>query len=254
MTILYRAFLLLSLPLLASCSSLYFPPPPQVPLLTQKGEWSAGVHTNFSQNTAVQGAYAVANHIGVIGSASFLHSNKKESFFGNKAERESVDHDFVEAGVGYFTRLRQDRRVLEVYGGIGVGSTKRTRFNNETNVSTETAEGKLNKYFVQVNYTSKTQKSFHALGREWPFNYGTALRASFMQLNDFRLNGMAHAPEDNVFLEPITYTRIQVVGPLQLQFISGSNFGLRSRKFLKASNSVFQFGLVVNFGGQEGRK
>jgi hypothetical protein len=75
-----------------------------------------------------------------------------------------------------------------------------------------------------------------------------------MQLNDFRLDGTAHTPEDNVFLEPITYTRIQVVGPLQLQFISGSNFGLRTRKYLKASNSVFQFGVVVNFGGQDGDK
>lgn len=251
---LLRAVFLLSLPLLGSCSSLYFPPPPQVPLLTQKGEWSAGIHSNFSQNTALQGAYAVGDHIGVIGSASFLHSNKKENFFGKKADRESIDHDFVEAGVGYFTRLRKDQRVLEVYGGVGAGNTKRTRFNNETNITEQSAEGKLKKYFVQVNYTSKDEKSFHALGRDWDFNYGTALRASYMQLNDFKLNGVAQAPEDNVFLEPITYTRIQVVGPLQLQFISGSNFGLRTRKFLKASNSVFQLGIVVNVGGQEGRK
>jgi hypothetical protein len=251
---LLRAPLLLALTLLTSCSSLYFPPPPQVPLLTQKGEWSAGIHTNFSQNTAVQGAYAVGEHIGVMGSASFLHSNKKESLFGNKAKRESVDHDFVEGGVGYFTRLRKDQRVLEVYGGLGVGSTRRSRFNQETNLVAETAEGTLHKYFVQVNYTSKEEKSFHVFGRDWPFNYGTALRASFMQLDNFKLNGLDHAPEDNVFLEPVTYTRIQVAGPLQLQFISGSNFGLRTRKFLKASNSVFQFGLVVNIGGQEGRK
>lgn len=251
---LLRAILLLSLPGLASCSSLYFPPPPQVPLLTQKGEWSAGVHSNFSGNTALQGAYAVGEHIGVMGSASFLHSNKKEDFFGSKTKRESIDHDFVEGGVGYFTRLRKDRRVLEVYGGLGVGNTKRTRFNNETNITTETAEGKLNKYFVQVNYTSKDEKSFHALGRDWDFNYGTALRASYMQLNDLRVEGVAQAPEDNVFLEPITYTRIQVLGPIQLQLISGSNFGLRSRKFLKASNSVFQLGVIVNVGGQEGRK
>ncbi|UOQ67008.1 hypothetical protein [Hymenobacter volaticus] len=45
-----------------------------------------------------------------------------------------------------------------------------------------------------------------------------------------------------------------MAGPLQLQLISGSNFGLRTRKFLKASNSVFQLGIIVNVGGQEGRK
>ncbi|MBC8083681.1 MAG: outer membrane beta-barrel protein [Hymenobacter sp.] len=255
MTSLFRAFLLLALPWLGACSSsLYFPPPPQVPLLTQKGEWSAGLHTNIGQNTAVQGAYAVSDHFGVMASASFLHANKKQSFFGSKTERETQDHDFVEGGLGYFTRLRNDRRVLEIYGGLGVGSTRRTEFNDETNLTSQVAEGKLTKYFVQVNYTSKKKKSFHALGRDWPFNYGSALRASYVQLHDFRLDNAAQAPEDNVFLEPITYTRIQVLGPLQLQLISGSNFGLRTRKYLRASNSVFQLGMVVNFGGQEGGK
>ena len=57
-----------------------------------------------------------------------------------------------------------------------------------------------------------------------------------------------------MFLEPITYTRIQLVGPVQLQLISGSNFGLRQRKFLKAANSVFNFGVVVNIGGKEGKR
>ncbi|QNH61626.1 hypothetical protein [Hymenobacter sediminicola] len=254
MPVLLRALLLLLLPLLAGCTSLYFPPPPQVPLLTQKGEWSAGIHTNFSQNTAVQGAYAISNHLGVMGSASFLHADKKQSFFGSKDNRQTQDHDFVEGGLGYFTRLRQDRRVLEVYGGLGVGSTKYTEYSRETNVPTETREGTLNKYFLQVNYTSKEKKSFHVLGRDWPFTYGTALRASYVQLNGFRLNGVAHAPEDNIFLEPITYTRIQVLGPLQLQMISGSNFGLIHRKYLKAANSVFQLGIVVNLGGQDGEK
>lgn len=251
---LLRALLLLLLPLLAGCTSLYFPPPPQVPLLTQKGEWSAGIHTNFSQNTALQGAYAISNHLGVMGSASFLHANKKQSFFGSKDNRQTQDHDFVEGGLGYFTRLRQDRRVLEVYGGLGVGSTKYTEYSRETNVPTETREGTLNKYFLQVNYTSKEKKSFHVLGRDWPFNYGTALRASYVTLNGFRLNGVAHAPEYNIFFEPITYTRIEVLGPLQLQLISGSNFGLIPRKYLKAANSVFQLGIVVNLGGQGGEK
>jgi len=254
MPALLRALLFLSLPLLAGCSSLYFPPPPQVPLLTQKGEWSAGIHTNFSENTAVQGAYAISDHLGVMGSASFLHANKKQSFFGSKNNRQTEDHDFVEGGLGYYTRLRKDHRVLEIYGGLGVGSTKYTEYTRETNIPTQTREGTLNKYFVQVNYTSKKKRSFYAFGRDWPFNYGSALRASYVQLNNFRLNGLGAPAEDNIFLEPITYTRIQAVGPLQLQLISGSNFGLRSRKYLKAANSVFQLGIVVNLGGQEEAK
>jgi hypothetical protein len=238
-----RFLLVLVLPLLASCSSLYFPPPPQVPLLTQEGEWSGTLQTNFSQNTSVQGAYSPINHLGVMGSVSFLHTDKKK-----RAE----DHDFGEVGLGYYTRIR-DTRVLELYGGVGLGKTKRVERTPDEGV-TRTLEGNLTKYFVQANYTSKDHKSFHVLGRDWPVNYGTALRVSYMQLDKFRIDGQAAAPEDNVFLEPITYTRIELVGPVQFQLISGSNFGLRHRKFLKAANSVFQFGLIVNVGGQQGKK
>ena len=239
-----RAILVsLLLPLLTGCASLYFPPPPQVPLLTQKGEWSAGLHTNLSQNTAVQGAYALSDHLGVMGSASFLHTNKSK-----KAE----DHDFGELGLGYFTRL-PDHRVLEVYGGYGGGHTKRVERTPAEGV-TRTLEAGLNKYFVQVNYTSKEKKTYHLLGRDWPLTYGTAMRASYVTLTGFRLNGKPAFNEDNIFFEPITYARVKLVGPLDGQFISGSNFGLKHRKFLKAANSVFQIGLVVNLGGQSGGK
>ncbi len=229
--------------LLGSCSSLYFPPPPQVPLLTQKGEWSGNIHTNFSQNTSIQGAYAATNHLGVMGSVSFLHSDKKK-----RAE----DHDFGEVGIGYYTRIR-DTRVLELYGGYGFGNTRRIERTPSEGI-TRTLEGDLTKYFVQANYTSKERKTYHVLGRDWPVSYGTALRMSYVQLDNFRLDNAAHAPEDNVFLEPITYTRVQLVGPVQFQVISGSNFGLRHRKYLKAANAVFQFGLIVNLGGQAGDK
>ncbi|UYZ61544.1 outer membrane beta-barrel protein [Hymenobacter weizhouensis] len=251
--LLLRYVCLLLLPVLASCSSLYFPPPPQVPLLTQKGEWSGSLQTNFSQNTSAQGAYAFTDHLGVMGSVSFLHSDKKQSFFGSRNNREAVDHDFGELGLGYYTRIR-DKRVLEVYGGYGGGRSKRTEFSRETRVNTLALEGTLNKYFVQVNYTSKDKKTYHVLGRDWPVSYGTALRASYVTLTNFRRDGLPAPAEDNIFLEPITYTRIGLLGPIDFQLISGSNFGLKHRKFLKAANSVFQFGLVVNVGGEKGGK
>ncbi|UPL49688.1 hypothetical protein [Hymenobacter sublimis] len=214
-----------------------------MPLLTQKGEWSGGIHTNFSQNTSVQGAYAFADHLGVMGSASFLHTDKKK-----RAE----DHDFAELGLGYFTRIR-DKRVLEFYGGYGLGHTKRVERTPAEGI-TRTLEGNLTKYFAQANYTSKDKKTYHVLGRDWPVTYGTALRLSYVNLSNFRLDNQARASEDNIFLEPITYTRINLVGPVDFQLISGSNFGLKHRKYLKAANSVFQFGLIVNVGGQSGLK
>ncbi|GAA3939511.1 hypothetical protein [Hymenobacter algoricola] len=243
--------LLAFVPVLTSCASLYFPPPPMAPLLTQKGEFSGGLHTNFSSNTALQGAYALGDHIGVLGSASFLQADKKQSFFGSKANREYNEHNFGELGMGYFTRLK-DRRVIEFYGGYGLGHTKRTE--SVEGATTRTLEGNLEKYFLQVNYSKKESKVWHLFDRDFPVSYGAAMRASYVQLQRFTIDGQAQETEDNIFFEPITFTRIQAVGPIQLQLISGSNFGLRHRKFLKASNSVFQLGIVVNLGGQEGRK
>jgi hypothetical protein len=251
MSLSVRSTLLVFLPALAGCASLYFPPPPQAPLLTQKGEFSGGLHTNFSSNTALQGAYALGDHVGVLGSASFLQADKKQSFFGSKDKREYNEHNFGELGMGYFTRLK-DQRVIEFYGGYGGGHTKRTE--STAGLTTQVLEGSLEKYFFQVNYSKKESKVWHLFGRDFPVSYGAAMRASYVQLHDFRIDGQKHESEDNIFFEPISFTRIQAVGPIQLQFISGSNFGLRHRKYLKASNSVFQLGLVVNLGGQDGKK
>ncbi|WP_133273949.1 hypothetical protein [Hymenobacter radiodurans] len=241
-----RLALLAVLPGLGACTSLYFPPPPNVPLLTQKGEFSGGIHTNLDNNLAIQGAYAVGEHIGAIGTFTTLNTDKK---------RKAEEHRFAEIGGGYFTRL-PDKRALEVYVGLGAGSTKRTDFKTENDIKTveRTVEGDLNKYFLQVNYSSKEKKSFHLFGNDFPVSYGTALRLSYLELSDLRVDGVATTPEDNVFVEPITFTRVQVAGPVQLQLISGGMFGLRSQKYLKASNSVFNFGVVVNIGGQSGKK
>ncbi|UOR04091.1 hypothetical protein MUN82_14195 [Hymenobacter aerilatus] len=228
---------------LSGCTSLYFPPPPQVPLLTQQGEFSGGVHTNFGGNTSLQGAYAVTNGLGVMGSASFLHSNKP---------KKAVNFDFFEAGAGYFTRL-PDNRVLEIYGGVGLGSSDRTDRTRE-GVVEQRQEGNLNKLFLQVNYSAKKHQTLHLFGNHFPLSYGTALRLSHVELSNFKLNGVAAPGEDNIFLEPITFSRVQILGPVQLQVISGGNFGLKHRKYLRAANAVFQLGVVVNLGGQEGRK
>jgi len=239
-----RLSLLFALSGLTGCVSLYFPPPPQVPLLTQQGEFSGGIHTNFSGNTSVQGAYAVTNGLGVIGSASFLHSDKVK-----KAE----SFDFVEAGAGYFTRLR-DQRVLEIYGGYGLGHSQRTERSSRETPATRTLEAGLEKLFLQVNYSAKKRQSLHLFGNDFPMTYGTALRISHLQTNNLRIDGLAASAENNIFLEPITYTRIQVLGPVQFQLISGGMFGLKHRQYLRASNSVFQFGILVNLGGQEGKR
>ncbi|MFD1468753.1 hypothetical protein ACFQ48_11005 [Hymenobacter caeli] len=228
---------------LAGCTSLYFPPPPHAPLLTQKSEFYGSVSTNQQNNFAFQGAYAFADHLAAAGTFSSLHrfkSDKTENF------------DFGEASVGYFTRL-PDRRVLEVYAGLGGGSTDRTE-RSDDQVPARRLEGSLAKVFVQVNYASKKKKSLHLGHHDFPLSYGTALRLSYVQLNNFRIDGQGQAPIGNVIFEPVTFTRVQLAGPFQLQLMSGQAFGFHPNAYLKAANSVFQLGVIVSLGGSNSWK
>ena len=220
---------------LAGCASLYFPPPPHAPLLTHQGEFYGAVSTNQQSNYALQGAYALTNHLGVAGTFSSLHRKKTGR---------TEDLDFGEASLGYFTRL-PDKRVLEVYVGGGGGATQRIERDNEQ-LTSKRLNGSLSKVFAQVNYARKKHDNVHLFNRDFPLTYGAALRLSYMQLNNFKIDGLAVPGESNVFFEPITFTRTQIAGPVQLQIISGQIFGFRNNKYLKAANSVFQVGIVIN--------
>jgi hypothetical protein len=135
--------------------------------------------------------------------------------------------------------------VLEVYVGAGGGATERIERDVEKGTSL-TLDGSLSKVFAQVNYARKKRDNIHLFNRDFPLTYGAALRMSYMQLNNFRINGQVAPGENNVFFEPITFTRTQIAGPVQLQVMSGQIFGFRNNKYLKAANSVFQVGIVVN--------
>ena len=220
---------------LTGCASLYFPPPPHAPLLTHQGEFYGAVSTNQHTNYALQGAYGLTNHLAVAGTFSSLHRRKSDK---------TEDIDFAEASLGYVTRL-PDKRVLEVYVGGGGGATQRIERNNDQFI-TRKLDGSLSKVFAQVNYARKKRETLHLFNRDFPLTYGAALRMSYMQLNNFKIDGLAAPGESNLFLEPITFTRTQIAGPVQLQIISGQIFGLRNNKYLKAANSVFQVGIVIN--------
>lgn len=239
---LLRALLLLVLPIVGGgCTSVYFPAPPPASLFTEKGEFYGGLSTNQSGNFAVQGAYAFTDHLAAAGTFSSYHNSKK---------LRTEDYSFGEAALGYFTRL-PDRRVLEVYGGLGAGRTHRLeRADKDTPTTPGTKlDGSLTKYFAQVNYAKKRQRPVHLFGRDLPLSYGAAWRLSYVALTSFKINGQLQGPASNVFFEPITFTRLQLAGPLQLQVMSGQNFGFKHNKYLKAANSVFQVGFILNLGG-----
>ncbi|MFD2246030.1 hypothetical protein [Pontibacter ruber] len=230
--------------MMTGCVSTYMPNVPNVPMFTQKGELSAAGHITPKGNITFNTAYAVSDHVGVMVNGSMLNSERKKRDF---------KHNLIEAAGGYFTTFGPSQnRILEIYGGIGTGSSERVeKEENEKGVLTyDRREAEFNKYFVQVNFTSKKKKSLRLLGNEFPLNYGTALRASYINMNEYTLNGVEQPTEANIFLEPIFYTRLALSPSVQLQYTSGSNFGLKNNKTLTAGYSVFSLGFVINVGGR----
>ncbi|SDF71771.1 hypothetical protein SAMN05421827_101303 [Pedobacter terrae] len=241
-------YLRFTLPLLAlfavGCSSVYMPNVPNTPMLSKQGEFSGGAHISLKGNASVNGAYAVSDHIGVLFSGSRMNSERRSKDFG---------HKLIEIGGGYFDTFGPDNnRIIEVYAGVGKGCSDITYrdYKNDILISSELQEVDYRKTFLQVNYSSKKKNNLRLFGTDFPINYGTALRISHVKMDRFFLNGVVQPKEDNIFFEPVFFTRMALSKTFQLQYTTSSNIGLKSRKYMSAGNSIFTIGVVVNVGGK----
>lgn len=230
--------------LMSSCSSIYMPGVPNTPMLTNKGEFAGGGHVSLRGNLNFNAAYAVNDYLAVITNMGSLNT---------EGRKKDISHKYFEVGGGYFKTFGpNDNRVLEFYAGMGTASSKRIfrDYEDDVLVSTNIYDADYSKMFFQVNYASKEIGKVKLFGTEFGLNYGTAWRISFAATNDFYKNHVPHVNEDNIFIEPVFYTRMVLSEHIQLQYSSGSNFGLKKRKFLNAGHSIFSVGAVFNIGGK----
>ncbi|MGY3054051.1 hypothetical protein ACVWYG_002254 [Pedobacter sp. UYEF25] len=217
---------------------------PNTPMLSKQGEFSGGAHTSLKGNASVNGAYAVSDHIGILISGSTMNNSRRAKDF---------NHRLIEVGGGYFTTFGdENKRILEIYAGVGKGSSDITyrKYTDEVLTSSEVQKVAYRKSFLQVNYSSKKSGTLKLLGAKFPLSYGTALRVSQITMDRFFINGLVQPKEDNVFFEPIFFTRMALNSTLQLQYTTSSNIGLKSRDYLTAGNSIFTIGLIFNVGGK----
>lgn len=234
--------------LFSSCSSVYMPNVPNTPMLSTKGEFSGGAHISPKGNASLNGAYAVSNHIGVLLSGSYMSREKTSNDYRNKS---------LEVGGGYFDTFGPDNnRIIEIYAGYGGGSTDRNYrdYDDKVLINSTAEKFTYTKTFIQVNYSSKKNDQLKLFGNKYAINYGTALRISHLKMDTFLSNNTAQPLEDNMFIEPIFFTRMKLSDAVQLQYTSSGNFGLKSRKFMNAGNSIFTIGAVVNIGGKKAKE
>lgn len=216
---------------------------PNSPMLSAKNEVHASGHISLKGNISVNTAYAVSDHVGVLFNAAFVNQSKT---------KKDYRQDLVEGGAGYFTTFGENNsRILEIYAGLGKGTTNRVfrTFENNGIITNDLQDIGFNKKFIQVNYSTKEQKSLKLFKNEYPLNYGTIFRLSHVSMDNFSRNNLEQPLEDNIFIEPVFFTRLKLNEYLQLQYTSGSNFGLKNRNFMTAGSSVFTLGIIVNVGG-----
>ncbi|HEY0897329.1 MAG TPA: hypothetical protein VGE15_12305 [Sphingobacteriaceae bacterium] len=229
--------------ILTGCSSMYVPNVPNTPMLSADGELHAAAHISLKGNASFNSAYAVSDHFSVMLNGSFMNRDR---------ERRDFSQNLLEAAGGYYTTFGSEgSRILEIYSGLGRGSSLRVlrEVTTEGLVSNERQQVSFSKFFLQANYSSKRKKSLKLFGTAYPINYGTALRISHMKMRDFKVNDIKQEGEDNIFFEPVFFTRLQLNRAVQLQYTSGSNFGLKNRDYLTAGSSVFTLGIAINVGG-----
>lgn len=229
--------------ILSSCSSVYMPNVPATPMFKKSGEVYIGGHFNTKGNISANLGAAVSDHVAVIANASTVNAGSNSNDYFRQW--------LAEGGIGYFTTMGKDKRqVLEMYAGYGVGNTK--DFKQRASIYgyelVEAREMNFDKIFLQVNYSSTRKKKINIFGDKKELNYGTAIRLSRVGMKEFWLDNVTSPTEENYFIEPTFFTRMQLVNGLQLQYTNGFNIGLNSNEYLKAGNSVFTLGLVYTFG------
>ncbi len=231
-----------SILILSACSSLYMPNVPNTPMLSTAGELNASGHISLRGNVSLNSAYAVSDNFGVILNGAFINRDQRKKDFSQT---------MLEMGGGYFTTFGPDNnRIFEIYGGVGRGKSERIYNKESSNGSPllERQEMVFSKGFIQVNYSSKKQNDLRLFGKKFPLNYGTAIRGSYLNMKKFQIDNATQPFEDNIFIEPVFFTRMQLSDAFQLQYTTGSNFGLKNRDYLTAANSVFSLGFVLNVG------
>ncbi|MBC7418781.1 MAG: hypothetical protein H7325_11565, partial [Pedobacter sp.] len=147
---------------MSGCSSVYMPNVPNTPMLTKQGEFSGGAHTSLKGNASVNGAYAVSDHVGLLISGSTMNYSRRSKDF---------NHRLIEIGGGYFTTFGdENKRILEIYAGVGKGSSDITyrEYSNDVLKNSKVQKVAYRKSFLQVNYSSKKSGTLKLFGTKFP--------------------------------------------------------------------------------------
>jgi len=199
---------------LYNCSPYYYAPnKANVPNIREQNDirLDAGLGGGLVMRGAdVQFAYAPLPHFGVMVNSAFTGSIQRTNI--DNIERNETKSRYLEAGLGYFTKLEENINwVLEVYGGGGKGNFRLWYSADER------AQVSMNKYFIQPSL------SFTHPRRPIEFSIGS------------RFSGVSHSLEystliDTDYKDNLRNLRNHIDGPLSMYWEPSFRFSGGSKK------------------------
>jgi hypothetical protein len=216
--------------LATSCAPTYIPNIRNSPMFTEKGE----VQLNFQIGNGLngQGAWAISENFGVIGSYSYL-------------ERSSVDqtssdyrkHSFGEAGLGYFKN--SETMFFELFGGYGEG----TGYSDDFILSGTFASGNYKRYFLQPAFGLNKKTMFVSF----------VPRFSLVDFTEYAAGGARYMVKEDptLFFEPAVIGRVNFAEHFYFTFQGGLSVPVSNDPFFEYRLMQFSSGIGLRFGGRK---
>lgn len=223
--------------LISSCAPMYVPNSRNTPLFTGQGEFQAAAQ--IGTGVDLQGALALTDNIGVIGSYSILNETRNDP--QDQTQTFKRKHKFFEGGIGYYKASR-DRRI-ELYVGYGQGEGTTTGQFGFLGLPQQEriVTGRYNRIFLQPSIATNKRG----------FNIAFTPRVSFVTFSEFQTGTVIEKPDEkgHLFLEPAATARFRLAGNLFGNFQIGLNAAMPNDAFFDHVPLQASFGVQLHLGG-----
>lgn len=222
-----------------ACAPLYVPNTRNVPLFREQGEFQGTIYA--STGTELQLAYAVSDHVALMGNGSYLSQKQSEQNY-------TRSQTFAEAGLGFYNVKRNMRTELFVGYGLGKGTSfaQYGFFTQHFGQKDLVATGKYNRIFIQPSIGTNHRR----------FNLAFTPRISLVDFTEFTSSDSGTQPEVTVkpdenfhlFIEPALTGKFHLVGNLQGVFQLGLTLPTPNDVYFDYVPLQFSVGIQLNTG------
>ena len=222
-----------------ACAPVYVANNVNTPQFSEGGEIIVG--GNYGTNGAeIQLAAAVTDHIALMGNGSFASRSEDD---------EIHKHNFLEAGLGWFTSFRESGR-FDLFAGYGGGNAEYK--GNGAHIFSSGNLVKISGDYDRIFFQTSIGAVYKGKRERKPdITFGLAIRYTIVRFENFFNSEDIHLTAENTFIEPVFFASI---GKKMLHLKTQIGF-VRPLKYVE--NRPFDYdrmwtsvGLYLRFGGK----